>query len=307
MGRKRDPRREKAFDLYRAAKGERKLVDIAAELEIAEGTVRGWKSKDDWDAEIFGTFRKHIARSKLQKSDMKLIKAVEKIKGLTAKQKDFCLHYVKTNNASTAARRAGYTSARPRATGYRLKNKPHVMAEIKRLKAMHTSDLLVKAEDVIELHMRIAKADMTDFAKWGRATVPVMGKLGPIETEDPTTGKKEPLMKEINEMRFFDSTLLDGQLISEVRMGKDGAYLKLVDRQKSLDFLERYFEINPMDRHKKAWEDARLELEQARLELRRKEAASMNPPDDERLTGVLVLPEVRLDEGGELKVISEGR
>lgn len=61
MGRKRDPNRDKAYEIYKASGGEMRLTDIAAQLNASEGTVRGWKAKDKWEnllkEEINGTER----------------------------------------------------------------------------------------------------------------------------------------------------------------------------------------------------------------------------------------------------------
>lgn len=52
MGRQRDPNRDKAFEIYKASNGEISLIDIAVQLGVSDGTVRGWKAKDGWDAKI---------------------------------------------------------------------------------------------------------------------------------------------------------------------------------------------------------------------------------------------------------------
>jgi uncharacterized protein YjcR len=48
MGRQRDPNRDKAFEIFKASKGQINLIDIAAQLGVSDRTVRGWKSKDKW-------------------------------------------------------------------------------------------------------------------------------------------------------------------------------------------------------------------------------------------------------------------
>ncbi|WP_025683762.1 terminase small subunit [Paenibacillus maysiensis] len=50
MGRKRDPKRDEAFDLYKASSGKIRLTEIASQLSVSEGTVRGWKAKDKWES-----------------------------------------------------------------------------------------------------------------------------------------------------------------------------------------------------------------------------------------------------------------
>lgn len=64
MPRARNPDRDKAFEIYKTHKGEIALVEIATKLELTAGTIRGWKSKDKWDAKLNGTFQTNTERSK---------------------------------------------------------------------------------------------------------------------------------------------------------------------------------------------------------------------------------------------------
>lgn len=57
MARARDPNRDKAFEIYKQHNGDILIKDIAAQLGKGEGTVRGWKNKDDWDGQLNGTFQ----------------------------------------------------------------------------------------------------------------------------------------------------------------------------------------------------------------------------------------------------------
>lgn len=67
MGRTRDPNRDRAFEIFRENGGSIDLVEIASRLNLSPGTVRGWKSKDNWDAKLNGTLRKNTERSKRKK------------------------------------------------------------------------------------------------------------------------------------------------------------------------------------------------------------------------------------------------
>lgn len=68
MPRQRDPNRDKAYELYKAAGGKIDLVEIASQLNVSAGTVRGWKSKDRWEENLNGTLRtKNTERSKRSK------------------------------------------------------------------------------------------------------------------------------------------------------------------------------------------------------------------------------------------------
>ena len=64
MPKARDPNRDKAFEIYKENNGKIDLVEIASQLKISAGTVRGWKSKDNWDGTLNGTFQKNTERSK---------------------------------------------------------------------------------------------------------------------------------------------------------------------------------------------------------------------------------------------------
>ncbi len=68
MPRARDPNRNKAFQIYMDARGKIDLVEIASQLNISAGTVRGWKSKDKWEEQLNGTLQtKVMERSKRSK------------------------------------------------------------------------------------------------------------------------------------------------------------------------------------------------------------------------------------------------
>ncbi|APB70963.1 cell division protein FtsK [Paenibacillus polymyxa] len=68
MGRKRDPKRDKAFDFYKASSGKIRLTDIASQLSVSEGTVRGWKAKDKWES-LIAVEEKHTERSDENETD----------------------------------------------------------------------------------------------------------------------------------------------------------------------------------------------------------------------------------------------
>ncbi|MEW5567369.1 phage terminase small subunit [Rossellomorea marisflavi] len=57
MPRARDPNRDKAYEIWRENKGEKPLKDIANELDVSEGTLRGWKTKDKWVSKLNGTLQ----------------------------------------------------------------------------------------------------------------------------------------------------------------------------------------------------------------------------------------------------------
>lgn len=58
LAKERSPNRDLAFEMYKESKGEMLLKDIAAALDIKEGTIRAWKNRDKWDEAIGVTLQK---------------------------------------------------------------------------------------------------------------------------------------------------------------------------------------------------------------------------------------------------------
>ena len=67
LPRARDPNREKAYEIYKQHNGKIDLVEIASQLNLPDGTVRGWKAKDKWESKMNGTLQKDTERSKRKK------------------------------------------------------------------------------------------------------------------------------------------------------------------------------------------------------------------------------------------------
>ncbi|WP_429976646.1 phage terminase small subunit [Enterococcus sp. AZ051] len=57
MTRKRDPRRNKAFEIFRKANGDIKNREIAEQLNLSEKTIGSWKSKDKWNQKMNGVLQ----------------------------------------------------------------------------------------------------------------------------------------------------------------------------------------------------------------------------------------------------------
>lgn len=270
--------RERARKLYQESGGRMLLKDIAAQLGIAEGTVRSWKKRDNWDdnnvtLQISATQRKRRAAT-----NRKAAESLSANEELNEREKDFvaaCLHTVNLVDAAMATGRYSNRHSARQAV-YEMRQNPAVERELQRIKTIKRSMLIADADDVIEMHMRIAFADMNQFIEWGQEEIEIVGPFGPIEVEveDPETGEKvkRKLTKVVNTVRFKEHDAVDGAVIQQVKVGRDGASIKLADRQKSLEFLERYFLLNPMDKHKKEYDQKRLELEEQKLKVGNEDA-----------------------------------
>lgn len=127
--------------------------------------------------------------------------------------------------------------------GSKCLRKPKIELEIRSLKQNRLNREFLSEEDIFQMYMDIAFADITDYVSFGRETVEVMGAFGPVQVKNEKTGKKEILKREINTVRFKESDSVDGRLISEIKQGKDGASIKLADRMKALQWLSDHMDL----------------------------------------------------------------
>lgn len=256
-----------------------KYQAIADKYDVSLSAVKSWAARD-WKLREVATkpgkksqpqpskvATKRTSRVAPVSVDKRLADAVDENEELTEKQRLFCLCYMESFNASQAARDAGYSENTAGQIGYQLLQKTSISKEIAEMKKIKNASLGgLCGEDVIELHMRIAFANMSKFTEFKGKTVPVLHKGEVVTMEHPDTGKHIPVTQTVNVVKLKDSTQVDGQLITEVSEGREGVKIKLRDSNRSMAFLERYFLLNPMDRHRKEYDYQRLELERQRIE-----------------------------------------
>jgi phage terminase small subunit len=232
----------KAYELYKSGM---KLVAIASQLNIPDGTVRRWKSTYKWDSERSDNKSERSEKNKnVNKNKPEPIAdEVEEVLNntdLTDKQRLFCLYYSKSFNATRSYMKAyGCDEYTGMANGSRLLSKAKIKEEILRLKQERMNREFISEHDIFQKYMDIAFADITDFLEFGQEEVPVMGPFGPIKDEET----KETITRVVNTVRFKESYTVDGTIISEVKQGKDGASIKLADRMRALDWLTTHMDI----------------------------------------------------------------
>ena len=246
MARAPDPKAAQAKEMFLAGK---KLIEISAALDVPEGTVRSWKNRYGWDSNANATLQKpkHNVANRNAAEKKAVAKAVDHVMenpGLTDKQRLFCVLYIRCFNATKAYQKAyGCRYEIAVTEGPALLRNPRVKEEITSLKQARLNQEMLDESDIFQKYMDIAFADITHFVEFDREKVQVMSAFGPVEVQDPDTGEKVPLMKEINTVRFRESGEVDGTLIAEVKQGKDGASVKLMDRLKALDWLADHMDL----------------------------------------------------------------
>lgn len=233
---------DKAKKLY--LKGE-KLIDIANQFGLSEGTVRSWKSRYNWDCNV-AKEKCNVAKKKKQKEkrSVKEVQHVMENAELTDKQRLFCLHYIKCFNATKAYQKAyGCSCETAMVAGPRMLGNVRVRNEITNLKQNRYQREFLSEADIFQKYMDIAFADITDFLDFGTEEVPVMALYGPVKIKDPETGEEKTLTKTVNTVYFKPSSEVDGSILAEVKQGKDGASIKLSDRMKALEWLSKHMNI----------------------------------------------------------------
>lgn len=247
--RARDPNRDKAFEIYKKYKGNIQNREISQKLNVPEKTISGWKCKDKWNQKMNGVLQKNTEYSEPKKNRKKDV-AIEEVNQiienseLTDKQRLFCIYYVRCFNATKAYQKAyecSYETAM--ANGYKMLRNTQIKSEIHNLKQTRLNREFLTEEDIFQKYIDIAFADITDFLEFTTEEVPVMSMYGPVKVENPETGQKEVLKERSNVVRFKDSSMVDGTIISEVKQGRDGASIKLADRMKALQWLSEHMDL----------------------------------------------------------------
>ncbi|MDZ4464632.1 terminase small subunit [Bacillus cereus] len=264
MARQRSPDRDKAFEIYKASKGEKPLIDIAAELNLKPSQIRKWKSQDKWDEQMNGNVtiaKRSVTNVKNPKTKAKL-KEILDDEELSEKERLFCLYYVKYFNGTQAALKAGYSKDGAHVQASRLLRRERVSSYIKELKGELVENVFVEALDVLKEYIKIAFADITNYVTFGQREV---------EFQDDEGNQFTRMM---NFVDLQEADLVDGSIITEVKQGKDGVSVKLADKMKALDKLSQYFDLVPdtfkhqieAERHRMQQEMQKVQIEKVKAD-----------------------------------------
>ncbi|WP_245671856.1 terminase small subunit [Desulfuribacillus stibiiarsenatis] len=240
-----------------------KYKDIAEKYGVTLNTVKSWKKRYEWNRE--GAHKNKRVHTKKEVQPRKIIEQeISKLEdaGLTEKQRLFCLYYIKSFNATMAAIKAGYSKDTAHVIGHENLRKPKIANEIRRLKGTMHQDIFVDAMDVLNKYIKIAFADITDYVDFGRKKEIVKEEVGTNNEGEPILEEKE---YEYNYVHFKNAVDVDGTVISEVKQGKDGVSIRLADKMKALEKLEKYFDLIP-DTWKRKIEEEKLAMQKRKIE-----------------------------------------
>ena len=212
MARAPDPRIEQAKVMYLQGA---KLVEIASQLNLPEGTVRRWKSTHRWESERSDkkSERSESKKNVTDKAVADEVKQVIQNTDLTDKQQIFCIYYIRCFNATKAYQKAygcGYTTAVT--NGPALLGNTRIKEEILQLKQDRLNREFLSESDIFQKYMDIAFADINDF---------VDISAGFVTAKDG----------------------IDGTIVSEVSNTQSGVKIKLADRMKALQWLTDHMDL----------------------------------------------------------------
>lgn len=269
--------------------GEGSFQKLSKKYNVKLGTIKSWAKRDkDEGNQWFKVAtkdkkpnikkvaaKKKVAEAKKNDTDIQnevINKAVERLNQndqLNEKQKLFCIYYTKRFNATKAYQKAyGCDYVTANSHGYELLSNVVIREEIERLKADKLKGAMLSPQDILQKYIDAAMADMTDYMKFGHEKVPMTNKDG-----SPKLDKEgNPRYYTNNYVILNNSDEVDASLITEIKEGKDGVSIKLLDKKWALDFLAKYKSLLDVPTQQK------LDIERRKMELL--EQNSNNTDDD---------------------------
>lgn len=211
------------------------MTDLANKYGIKPATLRKRKSRDSWE-KVTQDVTKKVTRD-LQPETEEVLSESD----LSDIEERFCLEYMVDFNKTQAYMRArpgtAYNSAATSAQ--RLFQKDKVQERLTELRDAKANELFFTAMDLDAQLLKLAMADMRQFAEWGTEEV---------TTEEYTAEGLKIEHKKIKPfLRYKNSEQVDGQLVQEVSLGRDGLRVKFPDKLRAIAELLKRFEFGDDD------------------------------------------------------------
>lgn len=227
--------------------GEGTFRVLSEKYNVSEGTIKSWakQDKDKGQPWIKPTQPKpknqnKRLRKKVEVEEVKelIVKDSNETLELPEKQRLFVAEYLKDFNATRAAMTVGYSKNTAKEQGCRLLTHANVQREVKRQTEVLFDSIGLSAQRILMEYMKIAYADINDYLDFGQKEMAI------IKNGEPLLDKEgNPVVKTTNYVNFKDSSEVDTSLIQEVKLGKDGASIKLYDKMKAMEMLAKYMNL----------------------------------------------------------------
>ena len=209
------------------------LKDLAEKHGIKPATLRSRKNREKWqkrgspdDATQRATQRKNVAT---KKKVAPKAKEILESSDLEDWEEVFCLEYLKHFNKTKAYQKArpdiSYQSANT--LGPRLFAEVRIQKRLAELKSAKQEQLFIEGTDIDAQWAKQAFADITDFIEFRTEISAFVG-------DDGEMTEREHLIVSLK-----DSDKIDGMIVKEFKMTRDGPVIKLYDSQKALEMLQK--------------------------------------------------------------------
>lgn len=216
------------------------LKDLAEKHGIKPATLRSRKNREKWqkrgspdDATQRATQRNENATQRKNVATKKKVapkaKEILESSDLEDWEEVFCLEYLKHFNKTKA-----YHKARPDVTygsasveGSRMFGKPKIQQRLAELKSAKQEQLFIEGTDIDAQWAKQAFADITDFIEFRT-------EINAYVNDSGEMSEREDLIVSLK-----DSDKIDGMMVKEFKMTRDGPVIKLYDSQKALEMLQK--------------------------------------------------------------------
>lgn len=214
------------------------MKELAEKHGVKPSTLRSRKNREGWTKKDESTQHNNDATQKknvaTQRNTKKALEEIEENTDLTEEQKLFCLYYSQSFNATQSylkAYKSSYNTAM--VNGHKLLRNANVRSEVERIKEARQKDFLINDNDIMEQWMKQAFADVSDYVEFGTEEQTVFS-----DEDTPIFDERgNPVTQKHSFVRFKNQDEVDGTLIQEVKIGRDGPVIKLYDKQKALQEL----------------------------------------------------------------------
>lgn len=166
-----------------------KYKDIAEKYGTTINTVKSWKKRYGWNRKEGAHKKEKVCTQNKRSASAPRVEIDDATKetlqneNLTPEQQMFCIYYSRTFNATQSYQKAyGCSYETALRTGPRLMKNVGVRTEIERLREIKRQQIIMGEDDVVELQMRIAFADMGDYTSFGQERVPVISLFPNMQT-----------------------------------------------------------------------------------------------------------------------------
>ena len=109
------------------------------------------------------------------------------------------------------------------------------------------------------MYLDIATADINDFVEYGQEEVAYRADDGTPLLDD----EGNEITYKRNYVNFKDSDAIDGSLISEISQGRNGVKIKLQDKMKAMDWLDKHIGL--------ATEEQKLRIKKLKVDIEKVE------------------------------------